>query len=65
MPRLGTFGAPDPDRRRRFRRKHTPDVRPITVREAFKRIRAQDGAPDPGERHRLEHPVRDELRSAP
>jgi hypothetical protein len=64
MPPLGTFGAPDPDRRRRFRRPKTPDVRPIAVRDALRRFRPKTPA-DPGERHRLERSIRDRLRSDP
>ena len=63
MPPLGTFGAPDPDRRRRFRRLGTPDVRPIAVRDALRRFR-KDAPEDPALRHRLERNVRNELRSA-
>ena len=59
-----TFGAPDPDRRRRFRRKDTPDVRPITVRAAMRRFRRDEDATDPRERDRLERNVRSELRDA-
>jgi hypothetical protein len=54
---------PDPDRHRRIRRKALPDVRPRTVREAFRRFRPT-GADDhePRERDSLEPPVRSRLR---
>ena len=63
MAPLDTSGAPDPDRRRRFRRRHTPDVRPVAVREALRRFR-REAPSDPRERDRLEATVRNELRSA-
>jgi hypothetical protein len=69
MAPLGTFGAPDPDRRSRFRRAGPPDVRPIAVREALRRLRRHEDAPAapreraPRERDRLERPVRSRLRA--
>ncbi len=65
MEPLGTAGAHDPDRRRRFRRKGTPDVRPVAVRDALRRLRSYTPeATEPGERHPLERNVRSELRAS-